>query len=135
MHGTYSLKTLSAADDRIRELGSTMFELHAENKDISRPLLRAEGFSDHEIDTYGEAAWKFAKGRIVRVERSEGFTKTDDEIVAIAVEAGMGLVGDAQIVSASLQRGLTPQQLARTWPKITRKLAVQLATLQPPQIV
>lgn len=129
------LTTLTAADQRIRQLGDTMYELYANGADVTRSLLRQEGFSNHEIDTFGEAAKTHADARRVRRIDGEGFTKTDEEIVEIAVDAGMGLIGDAQIVSAALARGLTASQLGRTWPKILRKLAVQLATLPAPRQV
>ncbi len=134
MQLTTPLKTLSAADRRIQQLGDTMFELLADHGECTDVLLLNEGFSPYELDTYGRAARQYANTRFVKRTDGEGFTKTDDEIVAIAVDAGMGLVGDAQIATAALARGLTPQQVARTWPKILRKLAVRLATLPAPQV-
>jgi hypothetical protein len=129
------LTTLTAADTRIRQLGDKMFEILADHGECTDRLLIAEGFSEYELSTYGTAARRHADSRFVKRIDLEGFTKTDDEIVQIAVEAGLGLVGDAQIATAALQRGLTPGQLARTWPKIVRKLAVRLATIPAPQVV
>jgi|EndMetStandDraft_7_1072992.scaffolds.fasta_scaffold98992_2 hypothetical protein len=128
------LTTLNAADTRIRQLGDAMYEMLADRGECTRALLRAEGFSTHELDTYGDAARTYANARFVRQIEPEGFTRSDDEIVEIAVDAGLGLVGDAQIATAALARGLTPQQIARVWPRILRKLAVRLATLPTPQV-
>jgi hypothetical protein len=128
------LNTLSAAERRTRQLGDKMFEILAEHGECTETLLVLEGFSNYELEQYGPAARQHANSRFVKRVDGEGFTKTDDEIVAIAVEAGLGLVGDAQIATAALQRGLTPAQVARAWPKIMRKLAVQLATLPAPQV-
>lgn len=129
-----SLTTLDAADVRIRQLGNTMFEMLAERGECTRELLRAEGFSSHELDTYGDAARTYANGRYVRQEAPQGFTKTDDEIVDIAVGAGLGQIGDAAIFSAMLGAGLTASQITRNWQKITRKLGLQIGTLAMPQV-
>jgi hypothetical protein len=128
------LNTLNAADTRIRQLGDKMFEILADHGECTDRLLIAEGFSAYELSTYADAARAHANSRFVKRVDGEGFTKTDEEIVEIAVDAGLGLVGDAQIVTAALDRGLTPAQIARTWPKILRKLAVKLATLPAPQV-
>lgn len=134
MQLTTPLKTLSAADRRIQQLGDKMFEILADHGECTDRLLIAEGFSEYELSTYADAARAHANSRFVKRVDGEGFTKTDDEIVSIAVDAGMGLVSEAQIVTAALGRGLTPAQIARTWPKILRKLAVQLATLPAPRV-
>jgi hypothetical protein len=128
------LTTLTAADRRIQQLGDTMFEMLAERGECTDRLLVAEGFSLYELSTYGDAARAHANSRFVKRTDGEGFTKTDDEIVSIAVDAGMGLVGDAQIASAALRAGLTANQIARCWDKITRKLAVRIVNLDLPQV-
>jgi hypothetical protein len=127
------LNTLSAADRRTRQLGDKMFEILAEHGECTETLLALEGFSNYELEQYGPAARQHANSRFVRQDGGEGFTRTDDEIVAIAVDAGMGLVGDAQIATAALDRGLTPAQIARTWPRIVRKLAIRLGDLPAPR--
>jgi hypothetical protein len=133
MPQTTTLTTLTAAEKRIRQLGDTMYNLLVDRGECTRDLLRAEGFSTHELDTYADAARTHANSRFVRTEHYEGFTKTDDEIVEIAVEAGLGLIGDAQIFSAMLGRGLTAAQIDRNWQKITRRLGLKIGTLPKPQ--
>lgn len=135
MQTSSNLTTLGAADTRIRQLGDKMFEILADHGECTDRLLVAEGFSLYELATYGDAARAHANTRFVRHDEApQGFTKTDEEIVAIAVEAGLGLIGDAQIATAALARGLTAAQIARNWKTIIRKLAVQLNTLPLPQV-
>jgi hypothetical protein len=132
---TSSLTTLTAADTRIRQLGATMFELNSRG-DCTRDLLRAEGFSTHELDTYGDAARAYANTLFVRDDDApaQGFTRTDAEVVAIAVGVGMGLLGDARIVNAMLGTGLGPREIERNWPAITRKLGMKIGTLRAPKL-
>lgn len=129
-----SLATLTAADRRIQALGRTMLELEQSAGAATTPLLLAEGYSRHELDSLGEAARQWADQ--LKAERrgaGEGFTKTDDEIVSIAVDAAHGLVGDAQIAGAALGCGLTPAQIARCWKAIVIKLASDVARLPQPR--
>ncbi len=132
---TSSLSTLTAAERRIQQLGQTMLALEASQGCAQRDMLRAEGFSTHELDTYGDAARAFAdEAKEGTRSLSQGFTRTDEEIVAIAVDAGLGLVGEAAIASAALGRGLLPDQIARNWGKITRLIALKVGTLPMPQV-
>lgn len=129
------LSTLTAADKRIRELGDKMFELNAQGS-CTRALLRAEGFSDHEMETYGDAARRHANDRFVRQNdaRGQGFTRTDEEIVEQAVEATLGVITAEQLQTAALAAGLTASEIRRNWQRVTRKLGIRIGTLPVPAV-
>ena len=129
------LTTLTAADKRIRELGDKMFELNAQGT-CTRALLRAEGFSDHEIDTFGDAARQHANKRFVRKndDRGQGFTRTDEEIVEAAVAASLQVVTAEQLQTAALASGLSASEIRRNWQRIMRKLGLQVGTLPVPAV-
>lgn len=129
------LSTLTAADKRIRELGDKMFELNAQGT-CTRALLRAEGFSDHEIETFGDAARQHANSRFVRQteDRGRGFTRTDAEVVAEAVKAGAGVITADQLQTAALAAGLSTSEIRRNWQRIVRKLGIAIGTLDVPAV-
>lgn len=135
------LSTIKTATRRTEALGETMYRLYAEwyrlyaecGEATETALLR-EGFSAFELHTLGPTAYQLAEQKRIRRTDRHGFTKTDEEIVAIAVDAGLGLVGDAATFSAMLQKGLTAAQIERNWTTITRRLGISIGTLPMPQV-
>lgn len=123
------LTTLSSADKRIHQLAHSMFELNA-NGGCTEALLLAEGYSRHELATLGDAARVLANHRFVRAD--DAGEPTDEEVLAIAVDRCIGLVGTAAIITTLREARLQPRTIARMWDKITVKLATTVAKLPQP---
>jgi len=124
------LKTLDAADRRIRALGHTMFNLLAERGECTDQLLIAEGYSRHELEQLGHAARDYANGLFIRRDDIEAIArvplKTDDELLTIALDRCGGLVGEAQIVAALRQSDFTIESIDRLWDRLMPRLATRI---------
>jgi hypothetical protein len=124
-------------DKRTRDLAAAMLRLNAEAQDTggcTDALLLAEGFSLHELETLAPAARQLANQGFVRQVADDPIPrKTDDELLAIALDRCGGLVDVGQIV-AKLRGELsfTHDSLARIWPRLAVKLAKRVATTPIP---
>lgn len=128
-----SLKVATAADQRIRALGNTMFELNAAGG-CTRQLLLAEGFSEHELETYGEAVRQLANRRFVRRLEEDRPDWTEEDVVAVAIDRCGGLLGTASITSALRQAHIPNAVIARHWDVVIAKLAAQVVALPSPRL-
>lgn len=126
-----SLNTLSAADKRTRALARTMFELNAAGT-CTEALLLAEGFSQHELATYGNAARAIANQRFVKQVDSIDEQLTDDEIVALALDRCAGLMDTGAIVAQLRGAKIPSETIARLWNSIIVKLAMSVSKLPQP---
>ena len=133
------LATLTAAETRIRQLARAMFNLNAEGT-CTDALLYAEGFSGHELKTYGDAARKIANGFFVRRDDLVAVAKTplksDDELLAIAADRCAGIVSEVEILGLLRKAGFNHDTLDRLWDRLMPKLASSvgrhIATLPRP---
>ena len=121
-------RTLVAADARTRDLAQAMVRLNAEGECTEAALLR-EGFSKFELEHLAPAARGIADGIFVR--HDEAPKPTDAELLAIAIESVPALT-DGSALARALRGKLTPDQLARTWPKFCTTLAARIARLPVP---
>ena len=123
-----SLATLSAADKRTRALAGTMFELNAGGT-CTEALLLAEGFSQHELATYGNAARALANHRFVKKLDAVDEQLTDEEIIALVLDRCGGLLGAPAIIAQLRGAKIPSETIARLWEAITAKLATCVAKL------
>lgn len=123
-----SSRTLVAADARTRDLAQAMVRLNAEGECTEAALLR-EGFSKFELEHLAPAARGIADGIFVR--HDEAPKPTDEDLLAIALESVPTLTNGTALARA-LRARLTPDQLARTWPKFCTTLAARIAKLPVP---
>lgn len=104
------LNTLSAGDRRIRELAHTMFELNARGE-CTEALLLAEGFSRHELETFGPAAKTLANHRFVRrVDIDHTVPTPLAERMAAVIVAKVG--AEKSAVAALQAAGFTGPEIA-----------------------
>jgi len=123
-----SSRTIVTADARTRELAEAMVRLNAEGECTEAALLR-EGFSRFELEHLASAARGLADGIFVRHDTAP--QPTDADLLAIALEAVPALTTGTALARA-LRGKLTPDQLARTWPKFCTTLAARIAKLPIP---
>jgi hypothetical protein len=129
-----SSRTLQSADKRTRALADTMLRLNGEGE-CTEALLLAEGFSRYELSHYAEAARQLANAGFVRQVAEYAATaplRTDEELLAIAVDRCGGLIDIGQIVASLRGAEFTHDSIARIWPKLCTKLARQVALLPVP---
>lgn len=129
-----SSRTIQHADQRTRELADAMLRLNAEDTATETALLR-EGFSAAELRHHSPAATQIANHSFVRqVAEAAGRAplKTDDELLAIALDRVGGLVDEGQIVAAlrgansGHDPAFTCETIARLWPRLCAPLATPL---------
>lgn len=123
-----SSRTIVTADARTRELAQAMVRLNAEGECTEAALLR-EGFSRFELEHLAAAARGLADGIFVRHDETP--RPTDADLLAIALEA-VPSVSNGSDLARALRGKLTPDQLARTWPKFCTTLAARIAKLPIP---
>lgn len=122
------------ADRRTREMAEAMLRLNAEHPHgCTEVTLMLEGFSPYEQAKLGDMARSFANTGFVRQVDEQFARKTDEELLAIALDRVGGLIDAGQIV-ASLRGDLsfTHDSIARIWPKLMVKLATKLAKVPVP---
>lgn len=127
-------RTLSQADRRIRDLAETMVRLNAETSmtgGCTRTLLRAEGFSDHELDQYTDAATQLANSRFVRDVAAEDLTPpTDEELIDhVSSRAIDTMVAPARLRQLFKGALIDDDRMFRIWPKVCARIARQVATM------
>jgi hypothetical protein len=137
-----NLQSLNTANRRIDQLANKMVALHQEGHDVTETLLLAEGFSPFELSTYGVPARNLANQRFVRrinavglgqSNVSEGFTKTDEEWTDIGARHATGLVDHTLIFAQLRAFGIPSVVLGRIWPRLMKKLAIDIGTRPLPQ--
>lgn len=119
-------------DRRTREMAEAMLRLNAEGG-CTETTLQLEGFSLHEQRKLGLVARQIANNGFVRQVDEQFARKTDEELLAIALDRVGGLIDAGQIV-ASLRGDLsfTHDSIARIWPRLMVKLATKLAKVPVP---
>lgn len=133
------LDTLTAAEKRTRQLAQKMFDLNAHGT-CTDILLYQEGFSRHELATFGNAARELANGLFVRRDDLEAIVKaplrSDNELLAIALDRCGGLVGEGDIIATLRRSGFQVDTIDRLWerlvPKIAKRIAIDIAKLPHP---
>lgn len=139
-----SSRTLEHADLRTRQLADAMLRLNAETAcGCTEEALLREGFSAAELRHHRAAATQLANHSFVRqVAEAAGKAplKTDDELLAIALDRVGGLVDEGQIVAAlrgansGHDPAFTCETIARLWPRLCARLAKQVARLPVPEV-
>jgi hypothetical protein len=106
------LTTLTAAEQRTRQLAQTMHEVLVNHGECTRPLLLAEGFSRHELDQFGDAARALANHRFVRQVDEKAVEKPQSlaERMAAVIVAKVG--HEESAVRALQRAGFTGTEIA-----------------------
>ncbi len=131
---TQSSRTLQSAERRTRDLAAAMLRLNGEGG-CTEALLLAEGFSRYELSHYADAARQIANAGFVRQVAEYAAMaplRTDEELLAIAVDRCGGLIDIGQIVASLRGAEFTHDSIARIWPKLCARLARQVALLPVP---
>ncbi len=115
-------------DRRLREVADAMVRLNGNSiEGASRRLMRLEGFSNWELDHYGEDAQLLANERFVR---QDGVLKpeppSDDMLLAEGLRVFEGMV-PALAIKLRARDGFDDDVLARLWPKLVTAGASRLA--------
>jgi len=121
-------RTHERTDRRLREMADALVKLNGQSiEGASRRLMRLEGFSDWELDTYGEAAELLANTRFVRQDAVlEPEPPTDEMLVAEGLRLFDGM---AQSLAIKLRArpDFNDDVLARIWPRLVTAGASRLA--------
>lgn len=120
-----TLKSLTDVHARTEQLGAAMYELFANHGEATQTMLLREGFSLYELTTLGPAATQIAEQRRIRI--SEGFTRSDDEWVEVAMSAAPDLIDHQLIFDRLRHAGIPTGVLGRIWDKLLFRLAKSLA--------
>lgn len=133
-----SSRTLEHADQRTRQLAEAMVRLNGESMGgATEEALLREGFSRAELRHHTPAATQLANARFVRqVAEAAGMAplKSDEELLAIALDRAGGLIDPGQIVAVLRSADFTHETLARLWPRLMQRLAHKVARLPVPEV-
>lgn len=125
-----TLKIVSDAEQRMRALADAMYAGYAEFGEFTETMGLRQGFSRFELETLGDGARALAEKRRIRVDDSpEGFTWSDDDVIAIFDANCVGLTDIGDVVAVLRRRGVPLAAINRTWPRLSVKIATAIATM------
>jgi hypothetical protein len=129
------LKVVTAADQRVRELAHSIFELNA-GGGCTEALLLAEGYSRHELEIFGPAARQLVDRRVIRKvdEPAEGFSWSEDDVASVFDDTCAGLIDIGDAIAALRRRGVPISAIHRAWPRLAVKMASAIAKMTAPSL-
>ena len=121
-------RTHERTDRRLREMADALVTLHGKSLEgASRRLMRLEGFSDWELDQYGEVAQLLANTSFVRQDAVLAPEPPSDELlIAEALREFEGMVPSLAI-KLRARPHFDDDVLARIWPRLATGAASRLA--------
>jgi hypothetical protein len=123
-------KIAENADRRVRRMARVMFNYYSNQGECTRANLLAEGFSNFEIDTLHDAAWKLAETMRVRDVAEDRPVWTREEIIGLTQRSCVGLSDRGSIFVNLRREGLSSTDIGEWWPDIHGTL-VSMVTAMP----
>ena len=129
-------RTHERTDRRLREMADSLVRLNGESiEGASRRLMRLEGFSDWELDQYGEAAQLLANTRFVRQDAVIAPEPPSDAMLVAEASALHDELFARLVVKLRARPDFHEDRLAAIWPEIRKSLSLKLGrTPLPPRL-